>query len=151
MAGGKLHGLSARRLTHATSIAAATLTGPTSVSYGHDIDWLRTGHAARHGLEAALLAARGVEGPKADVAGYRGYLAAPAFAQPMPAVVLPSIGTTDSRQRARGDDDLERQFFDRAAPTFGASAARSLIGQLWAIDTLDDVTPLLGALAAPWD
>jgi 2-methylcitrate dehydratase PrpD len=157
MAGGKLYGLSARRLTHATRIAAATATGQSSSFHGRDIGRLRSGHAARDGLQAALLAGRGVEGPATAVGAQGGHLTATAFepAGTMPAITLQSAGAGGraggGNPHVRNDHDLDATFFDRAAPTFGASAARALIAQLWAIDTLDDIAPLLEALTAPWD
>src|SRR5262249_5161115 len=63
-AAGKLRGLSADALANAFGLAASSAAGLFAfVNGGGDIKRLHAGHAAREGLQAALLAAQGVEGP----------------------------------------------------------------------------------------
>ena len=64
MAAGKLRGLSAGQLANALGIAASSAAGLFAfVNGGADIKRLHAGHASREGLQAALLAEQGVEGP----------------------------------------------------------------------------------------
>src|SRR6516164_53494 len=63
-AAGKLRGLSADALANAFGLAASSAAGLFAfVNGGGDIKRLHAGHAAREGLQAALLAEQGVEGP----------------------------------------------------------------------------------------
>src|SRR4051812_24409031 len=80
MAVGKLHALSARQLSHALGLAASSSGGLFAfVNGGGDIKRLHAGHASREGLQAALLAERGVEGPPAVLEGRDGFMQAFAF------------------------------------------------------------------------
>jgi 2-methylcitrate dehydratase PrpD len=80
MAAGKLRGLSAQQLSHALGIAASSSGGLFAfVNGGGDIKRLHAGHAAREGLQAALLAEQGVEGPPAVLEGRDGFMQAFAF------------------------------------------------------------------------
>jgi 2-methylcitrate dehydratase PrpD len=47
------------------------------------------------------------------------------------------------------DDGLKAKFFELVEPVHGRAKAQELAGQLWSIDTLADVTPLIDALAKP--
>jgi 2-methylcitrate dehydratase PrpD len=60
-AGAKLLGLSAERTAHALAIAASTASG-IKANFGTDCKPLHVGHAARCGVEAALLAEAGFTG-----------------------------------------------------------------------------------------
>jgi len=80
MAVGKLRGLSAQQLSHALGIAASSSGGLFAfVNGGGDIKRLHAGHASREGLQAALLAEQGVEGPPAVLEGRDGFMQAFAF------------------------------------------------------------------------
>jgi len=77
MAAGKLRGLSAARLKDALGIAASSSAGLFAfVNGGADIKRLHAGHAAREGLQAALLAERGVEGPPGVIEARDGFMQA---------------------------------------------------------------------------
>jgi len=76
-AAGKLRGLDDRRLGNALGIAASSAAGLFAfVNGGADIKRLHAGHAAREGLQAALLAEAGVEGPPGVIEGRDGFLQA---------------------------------------------------------------------------
>ena len=80
MAAGKLCTLSKRTLADALGLAASSASGLFAfVNGGGDIKRLHAGHAAREGLQAALLAERGVEGPPAVIEARDGFLQAFAF------------------------------------------------------------------------
>jgi 2-methylcitrate dehydratase PrpD len=80
MAAGKLAGLSTRELGDALGIAASSAAGLFAfVNGGADIKRLHAGHAAREGLQAALLARAGVEGPPGVIEARDGFLQAFAF------------------------------------------------------------------------
>jgi 2-methylcitrate dehydratase PrpD len=292
MAVGRLRGLSARRLKHALSIAASSAAGTFAFTNGGaDVKGLHAGHAARDGLQAALLAEKGVEGPPDVLEARDGFLQAYAFDRPddARAITLPPqtpFGITDcyikpypccrhiqpavealiallndegistedvqhvhvetyriaadfagigwddsasaqlsfpylmslalkyrsirddyfedamrrdptfeelagrieisappeidrlyptlrparvtvvtpngtytrqaddalgSRLVPLDDQGLKAKFLDLAGPTFGAATAEELARRLWTIDTLDDIAPVVEALAAPWD
>jgi 2-methylcitrate dehydratase PrpD len=80
MAAGKLSGLSAPQLAHALGLSASSSAGLFAfVNGGGDIKRLHAGHAAREGLQAALLAQQGVEGPPDVLEARDGFLQAFAF------------------------------------------------------------------------
>src|SRR5437764_13205421 len=80
MAVGKLHALSPRQLSHALGIAASSSGGLFAfVNGGGDVKRLHAGHAAREGLQAALLAEQGVEGPPGVIEARDGFMQAFAF------------------------------------------------------------------------
>jgi 2-methylcitrate dehydratase PrpD len=80
MAAGKLRGLPAPRLADALGLAASSAAGLFAfVNGGADIKRLHAGHAAREGLQAALLAQQGVEGPPNVIEARDGFLQAFAF------------------------------------------------------------------------
>jgi 2-methylcitrate dehydratase PrpD len=101
MAAGKLRGLSARALTNAMGIAASSSAGLFAfVNGGADIKRLHAGHAAREGVQAALLAEQGVEGPPGVIEARDGFMQAFAYASPDEArpITLPPeapFGVTD--------------------------------------------------------
>jgi 2-methylcitrate dehydratase PrpD len=77
MAAGKLRGLSAPQLANALGLAASSAAGLFAfVNGGADIKRLHAGHAAREGLQAALLAAHGVEGPPHVIEARDGFMQA---------------------------------------------------------------------------
>jgi 2-methylcitrate dehydratase PrpD len=77
MAAGKLRGLSAGQLGDALGIAASSAAGLFAfVNGGADIKRLHAGHAAREGLQAVLLAERGVEGPPGVIEARDGFMQA---------------------------------------------------------------------------
>jgi 2-methylcitrate dehydratase PrpD len=83
MAAGKLRQLDRSRLAHALGIAASSSAGLFAfVNGGADIKRLHAGHAAREGLQAALLAEQGVEGPPAVLEARDGFMQAFAYARP---------------------------------------------------------------------
>src|SRR2546421_41920 len=92
MAAGKLRGLSAAQLANALGIAASSAAGLFAfVNGGADIKRLHAGHASREGLQAALLAEQGVEGPPDVIETRDGFMQAFAYEQPEKArpIVLP--------------------------------------------------------------
>ena len=101
MAAGKLRGLSAERLSNALGLAASSAAGLFAfVGGGADIKRLHAGHAAREGLQAALLAEHGVEGPPRVLEARDGFLQTLAFGRaqnPRPIELPPTVlfGVTD--------------------------------------------------------
>src|SRR6516225_3337025 len=80
MAAGKLRGLSPAQVADAIGIAASSAAGLFAfVNGGADIKRLHAGHAAREGVQAALLAEQGVQGPPAVLEARDGFLQAFAF------------------------------------------------------------------------
>jgi len=80
MAIAKLRALPADKLGHAFGIAASSAAGLFAfVNGGGDIKRLHAGHAAREGLQAALLAEHGVEGPPDVIEARDGFMQAFAF------------------------------------------------------------------------
>ncbi len=76
----KLRGLSPPRIADALGLAASSAAGLFAfVNGGADIKRLHAGHAAREGLQAALLAEQGVEGPPDVLEARDGFLQAFAF------------------------------------------------------------------------
>src|SRR5438874_1423345 len=100
-AAGKLRGLSADALANALGLAASSAAGLFAfVNGGGDIKRLHAGHAAREGLQAALLAEQGVEGPPDVIEARDGFMQAFAFgrADKARAILLPPavpFGITD--------------------------------------------------------
>jgi 2-methylcitrate dehydratase PrpD len=80
VAAAKLRGLSRRQIANAFGIAASGAAGLFAfVNGGGDIKRLHAGHAAREGLQAALLAEQGVEGPPGVIEARDGFMQAFAF------------------------------------------------------------------------
>jgi 2-methylcitrate dehydratase PrpD len=80
MAAGKLRGLSAAQLANALGLAASSAAGIFAfVNGGGDIKRLHAGHASREGLQSALLAEQGVEGPPDVIEARDGFMQAFAF------------------------------------------------------------------------
>jgi len=80
MAAGKLRRLSVAQLANALGIAASSAAGLFAfVNGGADIKRLHAGHASREGLQAALLAEQGVEGPPGVIEARDGFMQAFAF------------------------------------------------------------------------
>jgi len=100
-AAGKLRGLSADALANALGLAASSAAGLFAfVNGGGDIKRLHAGHAAREGLQAALLAEQGVEGPPDVIEARDGFMQAFAFgragkARPIPFPPAAPFGITD--------------------------------------------------------
>jgi 2-methylcitrate dehydratase PrpD len=98
-AAGKLRGLSPDALANAFGLAASSAAGLFAfVNGGGDIKRLHAGHAAREGLQAALLAEQGVEGPPGVIEARDGFMQAFARAEKVRALVLPPampFGITD--------------------------------------------------------
>jgi 2-methylcitrate dehydratase PrpD len=79
-AAAKLRGLPAPRIADAFGIAASSAAGLFAfVNGGADIKRLHAGHAAREGVQAALLAEKGVQGPPDVIESRDGFLQAFAF------------------------------------------------------------------------
>ncbi|MCC6780393.1 MAG: MmgE/PrpD family protein [Hyphomicrobiales bacterium] len=101
MATGKLRALSATQLANALGIAASSAGGLFAfVNGGADIKRLHAGHASREGLQAALLAEQGIEGPPDVIESRDGFMQAFAFGRPDKArpLALPpaaAFGITD--------------------------------------------------------
>jgi 2-methylcitrate dehydratase PrpD len=100
MAAGKLRGLDAGQLADALGIAASSSAGLFAfINGGADIKRLHAGHASREGLQAALLAQQGIQGPPGVIEGRDGFMQAFALGTaPSRAVELPPavpFGITD--------------------------------------------------------
>jgi 2-methylcitrate dehydratase PrpD len=101
MATSKLRGLAEAKLSHALGLAASSAAGLFAfVNGGGDIKRLHAGHAAREGLQAALLAEQGIEGPPRVLEARDGFLQAFASASGahLPDIALPPavpFGITD--------------------------------------------------------
>src|SRR6266508_3498770 len=98
MAAGKLRGLAADELANALGIAASSAAGLFAfVNGGADIKRLHAGHASREGLQAALLAAQGVQGPPGVIEARDGFMQAFAFGRgkARPIELPPPFGITD--------------------------------------------------------
>jgi 2-methylcitrate dehydratase PrpD len=80
MATGKLRGLNETQFANAMGIAASSAAGLFAfVNGGGDIKRLHAGHASREGMQAALLAEQGVEGPPGVIEARDGFMQAFAF------------------------------------------------------------------------
>jgi len=80
MATAKLRGLDATQRANALGIAASSSAGLFAfVNGGGDIKRLHAGHASREGMQAALLAEQGVEGPPQVIEARDGFMQAFAF------------------------------------------------------------------------
>ena len=80
IAAAKLRSLSQQQIANAFGIAASSAAGLFAfVNGGGDIKRLHAGHASREGLQAALLAERGVEGPPHVIEARDGFMQAFAF------------------------------------------------------------------------
>jgi 2-methylcitrate dehydratase PrpD len=98
MAAGKLRGLSAAQLGHALGLAASGAAGLFAfVNGGADIKRLHAGHAAREGLQAALLAEQGIEGPPHVIEARDGFMQAFALGRVRGIELPPAVpfGITD--------------------------------------------------------
>src|SRR5262249_51661805 len=75
-------GLTCGQLANALGIAASSAAGLFAfVNGGADIKRLHAGHASREGLQAALLAEQGIEGPPNVIETRDGFMQAFAFAR----------------------------------------------------------------------
>ena len=101
MATGKLRGLTAQQFANALGIAASSAAGLFAfVNGGGDIKRLHAGHASREGMQAALLAEQGVEGPPGVIESRDGFMQAFAFgrvdkARPIQLPPAAEYGITD--------------------------------------------------------
>ena len=96
---GKLRGLNRAQIANAMGIAASSAAGLFAfVNGGADIKRLHAGHASREGLQAALLAEQGVQGPPNVIEARDGFMQAFAFGRSDKAravQVPPPFGITD--------------------------------------------------------
>jgi 2-methylcitrate dehydratase PrpD len=92
----RLHGLAAPAIADALGIAASSAAGLFAfVNGGADIKRLHAGHASREGLQAALLAEQGVQGPPGVVESRDGFMQAFAFGRidkARPIALPPAVG-----------------------------------------------------------
>jgi 2-methylcitrate dehydratase PrpD len=98
MAAGKLRGLAAPQFGDALGLAASGAAGLFAfVNGGADIKRLHAGHAAREGLQAALLAEQGIEGPPHVLEARDGFMQAFAFGRVRSIELPPAVpfGITD--------------------------------------------------------
>jgi 2-methylcitrate dehydratase PrpD len=101
MATAKLRGLDAKQRANALGIAASSSAGLFAfVNGGGDIKRLHAGHASREGMQAALLAEQGVEGPPQVIEARDGFMQAFAFgridkARPITLPPAAEYGITD--------------------------------------------------------
>src|SRR5262252_4164315 len=97
----KLRGLPAPRIVDALGIAASSAAGLFAfVNGGADVKRLHAGHASREGLQAALLAEQGVQGPPGAIEARDGFMQAFAFGRSekvRPVALPPAVpfGITD--------------------------------------------------------
>jgi 2-methylcitrate dehydratase PrpD len=100
-AAAKLRGLPAPRIADVIGIAASSAAGLFAfVNGGADIKRLHAGHASREGLQAALLAEQGVQGPPDVIECRDGFMQALAFgrldkARPIAMPPAVAFGITD--------------------------------------------------------
>jgi 2-methylcitrate dehydratase PrpD len=98
----KLRGLKPPRIADAFGIAASSAAGLFAfVNGGADIKRLHAGHASREGLQAALFAERGIEGPPGVIEARDGFMQAfagspPDRARPIALPPAAAFGITDS-------------------------------------------------------
>jgi len=101
MATARLRGLNATQYANALGIAASSAAGLFAfVNGGGDIKRLHAGHASREGMQAALLAEQGVEGPPHVIEARDGFMQAFAFgridkARPIQLPPAAEYGITD--------------------------------------------------------
>jgi 2-methylcitrate dehydratase PrpD len=101
MATAKLRGMNATQYANALGIAASSAAGLFAfVAGGGDIKRLHAGHASREGMQAALLAEQGTEGPPNVIEGRDGFMQAFAFgridkARPIKLPPAAEYGITD--------------------------------------------------------
>ena len=101
MATGKLRGLTKQQFANVLGIAASSSAGLFAfVNGGGDIKRLHAGHASREGMQAALLAEQGVEGPPGVIESRDGFMQAFAFgrvdkARPIQLPPQAEFGITD--------------------------------------------------------
>jgi 2-methylcitrate dehydratase PrpD len=101
MATAKLRGLTPQQSANALGIAASSAAGLFAfVAGGGDIKRLHAGHASREGVQAALLAEQGTEGPPNVIEGRDGFMQAFAFgridkARPITLPPAADYGITD--------------------------------------------------------
>ena len=95
----KLRGLTRAQIADAMGIAASSSAGLFAfVNGGADIKRLHAGHASREGLQSALLAAQGVQGPPGVIESRDGFMQAFAFGRidkARPVTLPPPFGITD--------------------------------------------------------
>jgi len=95
----KLRGLTRQQMADTMGIAASSAAGLFAfVNGGADIKRLHAGHASREGMQAALLAAQGVQGPPGVIESRDGFLQAFAFGRidkARPITLPPPFGITD--------------------------------------------------------
>jgi 2-methylcitrate dehydratase PrpD len=95
----KLRGMTRQQMSDAMGIAASSAAGLFAfVNGGADIKRLHAGHASREGLQAALLAEQGVQGPPAVIESRDGFMQAFAFGRidkARPITLPPPYGITD--------------------------------------------------------
>src|SRR5262252_7615630 len=100
-AAAKLRDLPAPRIVDALGIAASSAAGLFAfVNGGADVKRLHAGHASREGLQAALLAGQGVQGPPGVIESRDGFMQAFAFGRSekvRPVALPPAVpfGITD--------------------------------------------------------
>ncbi len=95
----KLRGLTRAQLADAMGIAASSAAGLFAfVNGGADIKRLHAGHASREGMQSALLAEQGVQGPPNVIESRDGFMQAFAFGRidkARPITLPPPFGITD--------------------------------------------------------
>jgi len=95
----KLRGLTRAQVADAMGIAASSSAGLFAfVNGGADIKRLHAGHASREGLQSALLAEQGVQGPPGVIESRDGFMQAFAFGRidkARPITLPPPFGITD--------------------------------------------------------
>src|SRR5712692_9329321 len=127
MAAGKLRGLTAGQLANALGIAASSAAGLFAfVNGGGDIKRLHAGHASREGLQAALLAEQGVEGPPDVIEARDGFMQAFAFGRADKARAALASEASGQRGnpivRAHSASEDARERADATRPEPGSSA-----------------------------
>jgi 2-methylcitrate dehydratase PrpD len=129
MACGKLRGLSPDQLANALGIAASSAAGLFAfVNGGGDIKRLHAGHASREGLQAALLAEQGIEGPPDVIEARDGFMQAFAFGRADRARAAPASeasgqrGNPIVRAHSASEDARERAYDTRPEPGSSARA-----------------------------
>src|SRR5262249_1303973 len=99
VAAARLRGLTRQQMSDAMGIAASSAAGLFAfVNGGADIKRLHAGHASREGMQSALLAEQGVQGPPAVIESRDGLMQAFRFGRTdkaRPVALPPPFGITD--------------------------------------------------------
>src|SRR5437899_1857557 len=135
-AAAKLLGLSAERTAHALAIAASMASG-IKANFGTDCKPLHVGHAARCGIEAALLAETGFTGNPRALEHGDGFGATHGAGRRLSGRGRHAKGQP---QNPLTDEELTTKFYDCAARVLPRERADSVLAAVQALDAAPDVS-----------